>query len=138
MLSCGKDNKILCWNPNSNQPGGEVLCELATSSQWSFEVSWCPRNPGVLATSSFDGKISVYSLMGGQQVVKFLIVTLNLNNYLLKLQRKYINLVIFLTSVRLNKFFVVVQVQPSSAIADSFPGMETLSMPVQSAQVSFY
>lgn len=70
LLSCGKDNKILCWNPNSNVPGGEVLCELDASSQWNFEVSWCPRNPGVLASSSFDGKISVYSLMGGQEQVK--------------------------------------------------------------------
>jgi len=68
LLSCGKDNRILCWNPNSNQPGGEVLCELGTSNQWSFEISWCPRNPAVLATSSFDGKVSVYSLMGGSQV----------------------------------------------------------------------
>ena len=24
LLSCGKDNRILCWNPNSNVPGGEV------------------------------------------------------------------------------------------------------------------
>ncbi len=39
LLSCGKDNKILCWNPNSNKEGGEILCELATSNQWSFDVS---------------------------------------------------------------------------------------------------
>ena len=67
LLSCGKDNKILCWNPNTDQPGGEVVCELATSSQWNYEVLWCPRNPGVLASSSSDGKIAVYSVMGGQQ-----------------------------------------------------------------------
>ena len=51
-------------------PGGEVVCELASSNQWSFDVSWCPRNPAVIATSSFDGKVSVYSLMGGQQQVQ--------------------------------------------------------------------
>jgi protein transport protein SEC31 len=56
----------------SNQPGGEVLADLDTSSQWSFEVAWCPRNPGVVAGSSFDGKISVYSLMGGQQQARLL------------------------------------------------------------------
>ena len=67
LLSCGKDNKILGWNPNTDQPGGEVVCELATSSQWNYEVLWCPRNPGVLASSSSDGKIAVYSVMGGQQ-----------------------------------------------------------------------
>ncbi len=67
LLSCGKDNRILCWNPNSvDAPNGEVLCELATSGQWSFDVSWCPRNPAVIAASSFDGRVSVYSLLGGQ------------------------------------------------------------------------
>ena len=99
LLSCGKDNQIYCWNPNSNVPGGEVVGELSSSNDgcWSFDISWCPRNPAIIATSSFDGKVSVYSLLGGQQ-----------------------------------------QNQPtktSAAIADSFPGMETmqpLSQPVPS------
>ena len=29
LLSCGKDNRILCWNPNSNVPGGEV-CNITS------------------------------------------------------------------------------------------------------------
>lgn len=70
LLSCGKDNRILCWNPNSNVENGEVVCELPTSNQWSFDVAWCPRNPAVIASSSFDGHVSVYSLMGGQQQVQ--------------------------------------------------------------------
>ncbi|XP_071808414.1 protein transport protein Sec31A-like isoform X2 [Asterias amurensis] len=65
LLSCGKDNRILCWNPNSSVPGGEVVYELPTSSQWSFDVQWCPRNPAVIASSSFDGHVTFYSLMGG-------------------------------------------------------------------------
>ena len=65
LLSCGKDNRILVWNPNRG--AGEVVAELPTSNQWSFEVSWCPRNPGVIASASFDGHVSVHSLMGGQQ-----------------------------------------------------------------------
>ncbi|XP_071129998.1 protein transport protein Sec31A-like isoform X4 [Mytilus edulis] len=65
LLSCGKDNRILCWNPNSDVPGGEVIYELPTSTQWCFDVQWCPRNPGVISSSSFDGHVSVYSLMGG-------------------------------------------------------------------------
>ena len=32
--------------------------------------------------------------------------------------------------------FILQQDQPSSAIADSFPGMETLSMPVQSTYLA--
>ncbi|KAG8188070.1 hypothetical protein JTE90_014309 [Oedothorax gibbosus] len=70
LLSCGKDNKILCWNPNSDVEGGEVLCELPTGNQWSFDVAWCPRNPAVIANSSCDGHVSVFSLMGGQQQVQ--------------------------------------------------------------------
>ncbi|XP_064595245.1 protein transport protein Sec31A-like isoform X2 [Liolophura sinensis] len=65
LLSCGKDNRILCWNPNTNVQGGEVIYELPTSNQWSFDVQWCPRNPNIISSSSFDGHITVFSLMGG-------------------------------------------------------------------------
>ncbi|XP_060003920.1 protein transport protein Sec31A isoform X12 [Lagenorhynchus albirostris] len=61
LLSCGKDAKILCSNPNT----GEVLYELPTNTQWCFDIQWCPRNPAVLSAASFDGRISVYSIMGG-------------------------------------------------------------------------
>ncbi|XP_063776007.1 protein transport protein Sec31A isoform X5 [Pseudophryne corroboree] len=61
LLSSGKDSKILCSNPNT----GEVLYELPTNTQWCFDIQWCPRNPAVLSTASFDGRISIYSIMGG-------------------------------------------------------------------------
>ncbi|XP_044284325.1 protein transport protein Sec31A isoform X7 [Varanus komodoensis] len=61
LLSCGKDAKILCSNPNT----GEVLYELPTTTQWCFDVQWCPRNPAILSAASFDGRISIYSIMGG-------------------------------------------------------------------------
>ncbi|XP_076875661.1 protein transport protein Sec31A isoform X3 [Brachyhypopomus gauderio] len=61
LLSCGKDNRILCWNPNT----AEVLYELPTSSQWCFDIQWCPRNPAILSAASFDGRIGIYSIMGG-------------------------------------------------------------------------
>ncbi|XP_034751953.1 protein transport protein Sec31A isoform X3 [Etheostoma cragini] len=61
LLSCGKDNRILCWNPNT----AEVLYELPTSNQWCFDIQWCPRNPAVLSAASFDGHINIYSIMGG-------------------------------------------------------------------------
>ncbi|XP_053501088.1 protein transport protein Sec31A isoform X6 [Ictalurus furcatus] len=60
LLSCGKDNRILCWNPNT----AEVLYELP-SSQWCFDIQWCPRNPALLSAASFDGRISICSIMGG-------------------------------------------------------------------------
>jgi len=68
LLSCGKDNRLLVWNPNST--AGEIVAELPTSNQWSFDVSWCPRNPALIASASFDGRVSLYSLMGGQQQVE--------------------------------------------------------------------
>ncbi|XP_064631630.1 protein transport protein Sec31A-like isoform X3 [Lineus longissimus] len=66
LLSCGKDNRILCWNPNSDVPKGEVIYELPTCHQWSFDVQWCPRNPAIISSCAFDGHISIYSLMGGE------------------------------------------------------------------------
>ncbi|XP_024155650.1 protein transport protein Sec31A isoform X3 [Oryzias melastigma] len=61
LLSCGKDSRILCWNPNT----AEVLYELPTSSQWCFDIQWCPRNPAVLAAAGCDGHIDIFSIMGG-------------------------------------------------------------------------
>uniref|UniRef100_A0A674MM27 Protein transport protein Sec31A n=1 Tax=Takifugu rubripes TaxID=31033 RepID=A0A674MM27_TAKRU len=61
LLSCGKDSRILCWNPNT----AEVLYELPTSSQWCFDIQWCPRNPAVLSAAGFDGHIDIFSIMGG-------------------------------------------------------------------------
>lgn len=66
LVSCGKDNRILCWNPNSNQQNGEVLSELAKTNQWTFDIAWCPKNPALIACPNFDGHVSIYSLMGGK------------------------------------------------------------------------
>lgn len=63
MASCGKDNKLLCWNIDSE---GEVLSEVPTN-QWYSDIAWCPRNPALIAASSLDGNVSVYSLFGGSQ-----------------------------------------------------------------------
>ncbi|ERE92439.1 protein transport protein Sec31A [Cricetulus griseus] len=43
----------------------QVLYELPTNTQWCFDIQWCPRNPAVLSAASFDGRINVYSIMGG-------------------------------------------------------------------------
>uniref|UniRef100_A0AAG5DHX5 Protein transport protein Sec31A n=1 Tax=Anopheles atroparvus TaxID=41427 RepID=A0AAG5DHX5_ANOAO len=70
VASCGKDNRIICWNQNTDDPNGEILSEIATTNQWNFDVAWCPRNPALMAGSSFDGNVSIYSIHGGvhQQV----------------------------------------------------------------------
>ena len=57
LVSCGKDNRTLIWNPNT----GEILGELPTSNNWMYDVQWSKR-PSILSTASFDGKISILSL----------------------------------------------------------------------------
>lgn len=47
--------------------GGEVVCEVASTNQWNFDVAWCPRNPALISSCSFDGHVSIYSLTGGAQ-----------------------------------------------------------------------
>jgi len=67
LMSCGKDNRILCWNPNTEGPTGEIIYELPTTTQWTSDVQWCPRNPGLISSSSFDGHVTISTLMGGAQ-----------------------------------------------------------------------
>ncbi|TDL22025.1 hypothetical protein BD410DRAFT_276586 [Rickenella mellea] len=58
LLSCGKDNRALCWNPQTS----EIIGELPSAENWAFQVQWCPRNPDLLATAYFDGTIGIHSL----------------------------------------------------------------------------
>lgn len=60
LLSSAKDNQIFCWNLSSS----EVVYKLPTQSSWCFDVQWCPRNPPAFSAVSFDGWISLYSVMG--------------------------------------------------------------------------
>ena len=41
------------------------MYELPATTQWIFECHWCPRNPSIISTASFDGHVSLYSLLGG-------------------------------------------------------------------------
>ncbi|KAF9057047.1 hypothetical protein BJ165DRAFT_1418148 [Panaeolus papilionaceus] len=58
LLSCGKDNRVLCWNPQTS----EIIAELPSADNWAFQVEWCPRNPDMLATAFFDGTIGIHSI----------------------------------------------------------------------------
>lgn len=58
LLSCGKDNRSICWNPQT----GESYGEFPIVTNWTFQTRWNPRNPTLLATASFDGKIRVQSI----------------------------------------------------------------------------
>ena len=58
LLSSGKDGRTIAWNPNK----AEIVAELTPSSNWSFDVQWCPRNPSLLSTATLEGKVSVQSI----------------------------------------------------------------------------
>ncbi|KAK9238451.1 hypothetical protein V1525DRAFT_358354 [Lipomyces kononenkoae] len=63
LLSSGKDNRTLLWNPQS----GDVLGEFPIATNWTFETRWYDRNPELFATASFDGKISVQSIQNANK-----------------------------------------------------------------------
>ncbi|KAI9680193.1 MAG: protein transport protein S31 [Trizodia sp. TS-e1964] len=58
LLSCGKDNRTICWNPQTGQAYGE----FPMVTNWTFQTRFNPRNPSLLATASFDGKIAIHTL----------------------------------------------------------------------------
>jgi len=58
LLSCGKDNRTILWNPQT----GSILGEFPIASTWAFEVQWCPQNPDILANATFEGKVTIHRL----------------------------------------------------------------------------
>ncbi|KAF4304406.1 Protein transport protein sec31 [Botryosphaeria dothidea] len=63
LLSCGKDNRTICWNPHN----GQALGEFPVVTNWTFQTKFNPHNPNLLATASFDGKIAVQTLQNTKQ-----------------------------------------------------------------------
>lgn len=58
LISSGKDNSTLLWNPIE----GVKLGEYPTTANWAFLTKFAPSTPDIFATASFDGKIIVQSL----------------------------------------------------------------------------
>ena len=58
LLSSGKDNRNICWNPQTGHSYGE----FAVVTNWAFQTRWNPHDPGIVATASFDGKIIIQSI----------------------------------------------------------------------------
>lgn len=58
LLSCGKDNRTILWNPQTGQPYGDY----PVVTNWTFQTRWNPHNPNMFATASFDGKLQVQTL----------------------------------------------------------------------------
>lgn len=66
IISTSKDNRTLLWDVSL----GSSIGDLCQSRNWTFDAQWCPRNPDMIAVSSFDGTISVHSLQA-QGVIPF-------------------------------------------------------------------
>lgn len=58
LLSCGKDNRTIVWNPHT----GERYGEFPEVTNWTFLTRFNPHNPNLSATASFDGKITIQTL----------------------------------------------------------------------------
>ncbi|KAI0389197.1 WD40 repeat-like protein [Xylariaceae sp. FL0594] len=58
LISCGKDNRTLVWNPQT----GERYGEFPEVTNWTFSTRFHPNNPNLSATASFDGKITIQTL----------------------------------------------------------------------------
>ena len=58
LLSCGKDNRNICWSASTGQMYGEF--PLVTN--WTFQTRWSSSHPNLLATASFDSKIVIQSI----------------------------------------------------------------------------
>ncbi|KAJ6781315.1 hypothetical protein PWT90_07093 [Aphanocladium album] len=58
LLSSGKDNKTMVWNPLT----GERYGELPEVTNWTFQTRFHPHNPNLSATASLDGKITIQTL----------------------------------------------------------------------------
>ncbi|KAL2131971.1 hypothetical protein VTI74DRAFT_4398 [Chaetomium olivicolor] len=58
LISCGKDNRTLAWNPQT----GERYGEFPEATNWTFLTRFDPGNPNLVATASFDGKITIQTL----------------------------------------------------------------------------
>ncbi|KAK5081195.1 protein transport protein S31 [Lithohypha guttulata] len=58
LLSCGKDNRTILWNPQTGQAYGDY----PVVTNWTFQTRWCPKNPSIFATASFDGRLSIQTL----------------------------------------------------------------------------
>lgn len=58
LLSCGKDNRTLLWNPDTH----ECLGEYGAAQNWTFKTKLNDRTPDLFATASFEGKIVIQTL----------------------------------------------------------------------------
>lgn len=73
LLSSGKDNTTVLWNPVE----GTKLGSYPTTANWAFLTRFAPAIPEVFAIASFDGKIVVQSLQDTSPPISSKVVSSN-------------------------------------------------------------
>lgn len=48
--------------------GGELVVEVCQEAAWTFDVSWCPRSPALLSSSSLEQQVAVHALLAAPQL----------------------------------------------------------------------
>lgn len=77
LISSGKDNATMLWNPIK----GEKLGEYPTTANWAFHTRFAPAAPEIFATASFDGKIVIQSLQDTSPPMTSKVTTKNDNDF---------------------------------------------------------
>lgn len=67
ILSCGKDNRVVCTSIASGSP--ETWCEMS-AQQHSFEVEWAPHKAALFSAAS-SGTVGIYSVQQQQNAGKY-------------------------------------------------------------------
>eukprot|EP00435_Cladocopium_sp_Y103_P060638 s572_g22.t1 len=67
ILSCGKDNRVICTSIASGSP--ETWCEMS-AQQHSFEVEWAPHKAALFSAAS-SGTVGIYSVQQQQNAGKY-------------------------------------------------------------------
>ena len=63
LLSAGKDNRTICWNPTT----GEMVGEFERCDNWTFDAQWNYRNPDYVSVCSYDGSVRLFSLQSSSE-----------------------------------------------------------------------
>lgn len=67
ILSCGKDNRVICTSIASGSP--ETWCEMS-AQQYSYEVDWAPHKAALFSAAS-SGSVGIYSVQQQQNAGKY-------------------------------------------------------------------
>ncbi|KAI0563006.1 transport protein SEC31 [Gracilaria domingensis] len=59
LLTSSRDSRTVVVSVSS----GEIVSEAPQTANWNFDVKWSSRIPGVYLSSSFDGRLTVNSMM---------------------------------------------------------------------------